>query len=302
MTDVNWDDLKLFHIVATEGGLAGAASLTGISAPTLGRKMLFLERTMGRTLFIRSQQGYKLAPDGVILFERVQHMRRTAAEISQWHGDAFSLPIVSISSNIWLMGFIAENTSAIRGPDDAFRLCCKHFGPEDDLTYRRGMIGVFDASPQHGNFAVRKSVTVNYCAYRSEGLTTTASAPWISIGTEVAASDAEKWVFCNREQMIHTWTNAPALLPRLIQSGAGKGVLPAYIGDTLPGVVRDGEIIEELAHNLWITVNDDDRHTAEMRVAIDRLAALLKRNERLFEGMQAEPVDRQSPVILFPRS
>jgi len=68
MTDVNWDDLKLFHIVATEGGLAGAASLTGISAPTIGRKMLFLERTMGRTLFIRSQQGYKLAPDGVILF------------------------------------------------------------------------------------------------------------------------------------------------------------------------------------------------------------------------------------------
>ena len=46
MTDVNWDDLKLFHIVATEGGLAGAASLTGISAPTIGRKMLFLERTM----------------------------------------------------------------------------------------------------------------------------------------------------------------------------------------------------------------------------------------------------------------
>ncbi|WP_234901895.1 helix-turn-helix domain-containing protein [Agrobacterium rubi] len=71
MKDVNWDDLKLFHIVASEGGLAGAAGLTGISAPTIGRRMLFLERTMGRTLFIRSQQGYRLAPDGLTLFERV---------------------------------------------------------------------------------------------------------------------------------------------------------------------------------------------------------------------------------------
>lgn len=71
MKDVNWDDLKLFHIVASQGGLAGAASLTGISAPTIGRRMLLLERSMGRTLFIRSPQGYRLAPDGVTLLERV---------------------------------------------------------------------------------------------------------------------------------------------------------------------------------------------------------------------------------------
>lgn len=302
MTNVNWDDLKLFHIVASEGGLAGAASLTGISAPTIGRKMLLLERTMGRTLFMRSQQGYKLAPDGVALFDHVQAMQRTAADISRWHGDAFSLPIVSISSTIWLMSFIAGKTSAIRGPDDAFRLCCKHFGRDDDLTYRRGMIGILDAPPAHGNFAVRKSVTVNYGVYRAQALIHEHSTPWISIGTEVAVSAAEKWVFRNREQMIHTWTNAPELLPRLIQSGAGKGVLPAYIGDELPGVVRDGDIIEELSHPLWITVNDDDRHAPEMRLAIDRLAALLKSHERLFEGDRAPPHNGEKAVILFPRS
>lgn len=252
MKDVNWDDLKLFHIVASEGGLSAAAGQTGISAPTIGRRMLLLERTMGRTLFIRSQQGYRLAPDGITLLERVQSMRRTASEISQWHGDAFSLPIVSIGGNIWMMGFIAANAHILRGPQDAFRLCCKLLGAEEDLTYRRGMVAISDKPPGNGNFAALKSVKVTYRAYRAENLKGVENLPWVSVGTEVASSDAEKWVFRNQEQMIRTWTNAPELLPKLIASGADKGILPSYIGDELNGVVRDGEALEELAHPLWL--------------------------------------------------
>ncbi len=46
----NWDDLRLFLHVAEQGGLAGAAEKTGVSAPTLGRRMLALERASGRAL------------------------------------------------------------------------------------------------------------------------------------------------------------------------------------------------------------------------------------------------------------
>lgn len=303
MKDVNWDDLKLFHIVASQGGLAGAASLTGISAPTIGRRMLLLERSMGRTLFIRSPQGYRLAPDGITLFERVQSMQKMALDISQWHGDAFSLPIVSVASNIWLMSFVADNAAALRGPQDAFRLCCKRISDDEDLTFRRGMVAIFDTAPKNGNFAVRKSVTMTYHAYRSANLSTRDDMPWISIGTEVAVSDAEKWAFRNHEAMIHTWTNAPELLPKLIASGAGLGILPSFLGDAMPGLVRDGETIEELSHPLWLTVNDDDRHAPEMRLLIDRLAELLKRNEALFGGMSEVREDRsESLVIPFHRS
>lgn len=302
MNDVNWDDLKLFHIVASEGGLAAAAGQTGISAPTIGRRMLFLERTMGRTLFIRSQQGYRLAPDGITLLERVNSMRRTASEISHWHGDAFSLPIVSIGSNIWIMGFIANNAHSLRGPEDAFRLCCKLLGTDEDLTYRRGMVGLFDKPPANGNFAALKSVDVTYHAYRAENRLGEENLPWVSIGTEVATSDAEKWVFRHHEHMIRTWTNAPELLPKLIASGAGRGILPSFIGDELKGVVRDSAVLEELSHPLWLVFNDDDRHSPEMRLLIDRLAALLKHNETLFKS-RSESNDRsEASIIAFPRS
>ncbi|MEW9615124.1 LysR family transcriptional regulator [Shinella sp. S4-D37] len=287
MSEVDWSDLQLFFHVAAEGGLAGAAAITGVSAPTIGRRMLALERAMGRNLFIRSQQGYRLAPDGMVLFEHVQTIRRTTADITRWHGDAFALPIVSITGDIWLMGFVAENSRALRGPTDSFRLCCKHFPAGEDLTYRHGMIGLFHGAPKTGNVAVRRSVTVAYAVYRAADLAFEADLPWVSIGTEVAVSDAEKWVFRNHEPQIHTWTNAPAVLARLIASGAGRGVLPAFVGDAMPTLVREGEPIEALAHPLWLAVNDDDRHRPEMRLALDRLASLFKHHEDRFAGRLA---------------
>lgn len=302
VNDVNWDDLKLFHIVASEGGLSGAAGQTGISAPTIGRRMLFLERTMGRTLFIRSPQGYRLAPDGVTLFERVQSMRRTASEISEWHGDAFSLPIVSIGGAVWMMGFIAANAHILRGAQDAFRLCCKTLDPNEDLTYRRGMVAICERPPRNGNFAILKSIDVSYGVYRAENLHEGENAPWISVGTEVAVSNAETWVFRRQERMIHTWTNAPELVPKLVSSGAGKSVLPCHIGDLLPGVVRDGEPIGELTHPIWLVFNDDDRHSVEMRTVIERLAALLKRNETVFQGSTEGDNEAEASIIAFPRS
>jgi DNA-binding transcriptional LysR family regulator len=300
MAEADWSDLKLFYHVASEGGLAGASAVTGISAPTIGRRMLALERTMGRTLFIRSQQGYRLAPDGLVLFEHVETIRRTTADITRWHGDAFALPIVSICADVWLLGFLADNVADVRGPADPFRLCCKRLVPGEDLTHRHGMIALLGAAPQAGNFAVRKSVTVAYAVYRSALRVMERDLPWISIGTEAAATDAEKWVFRNHEQQIHTWTNAPDVLARLIASGAGRGVLPTFVGDAMPSLHREGEPIPDLSHPLFLAVNDDDRHRPEMRLAMDRLSALFRHNEGRFAGRL--PAAAPTPVRSAARS
>ena len=184
-------------------------------------------------------------------------------------------------------------------PDDGLRLCCKQLMPSEDLTYRHGMIALFDAAPKTGNVAVRRSVEIAYCVYRSADRALEQDLPWISIGTEVAASDAEKWVFRNHERQIHTWTNAPDVLARLIASGAGRGVLPVFVGDAMPALVREGSVIEDLTHPLWLAVNDDDRHRPEMRLAIDRLSALFKRHEDRFAG---RPVEARSDLRPAARS
>ena len=167
MKDENWDDLRLFLHVAREGGLAGAAEKTGISPPTIGRRMLALERATGRALFIRAKTGYELAPDGHVLFDRVQGMQAAARSISDWREQVLSLPIVRIISDSALSRFIGEQLPALWTPDDPFRMCFKTKDNGIDLTYREADIAVCIQKPQAGNVAARKSVAVAYAPYRA---------------------------------------------------------------------------------------------------------------------------------------
>jgi DNA-binding transcriptional LysR family regulator len=83
MNDIDWNDLRLFCHVVREGTLSGAAERTGISAPTLGRAMRALEVGMGRALFERHRTGYRLLPDGQVLYERVRGMEAAARAIDE---------------------------------------------------------------------------------------------------------------------------------------------------------------------------------------------------------------------------
>ncbi len=150
--EASWDDLKLFLIVAEGGGLSAASARTGISAPTIGRRMLSLERTMNRILFERSRRGYVLAADGICLLERVREMSKISGEITDWHSGAFADPFVGIAGDSWLAMFLAQNNKALsHGPGD-IRFCC--FDAQDGLNMinRDSDIAIISNPPQTGNF------------------------------------------------------------------------------------------------------------------------------------------------------
>jgi len=284
MADANWDDLQLFLQVAEQGGLSAAAASTGLSAATIGRRMLALERALGRSLFIRSQQGYRLAHDGEVLLERVRVMRQAADGIDEWRGEAFALPIVSIATEPWLAPFVAGNLGSIRSASDAFRLCVKTAEADLDMTFRAADVAVLGIEPVSGNLAKRRSVMLRYAAYRSRAKSDAPDLPWISVGTESARSAWERFVFETHESRIMTWTSEARLVEALVQAGAGRGVLPVFAGDANPALEREGEIIATLDHPLWIVANDDDRRRPEVRLVIDRVAELLARHAARFHG------------------
>lgn len=284
MTDSAWDDLKLFLHVASEGGLSGASLRTGLSAPTIGRRMFALERGLGRALFVRSQQGYRLAHDGEILLEHVRTMQKAAENIADWHRGAFTQPIVSIASDPWIAGFVADHVGEVRTRDDGYRICCKAARAGLDLTFREADVALVRERPETGNLAVLRSVGLRYAAYRAANLFEGNDVRWISMSTDISFAASEKWVFQNHESQIYTWTPGHELLQRLVRQGAGRGVMPVFVGDADPALVREGDIIAELDHDLWIVANADDRHRPEVRSVIDRLANILKRNEKRFSG------------------
>ena len=165
----NWEDLRLFLHVAEQGGLAGAAEKTGISAPTIGRRMLALERATGRALFVRARTGYELAPDGQILLDRVRAMQEAAQDIVDWQETVHSMPIVRLISDNTMSCFTATSLRHLWTPHDTFRVCFKTTEAAIDLTHRDVDIGLAAERPQLGNVAVRRSVAVAYAPYCAQG-------------------------------------------------------------------------------------------------------------------------------------
>lgn len=279
MDETSWDELQLFLQVAMAGGLSAAAVRTGLSAPTIGRRMLALEKSLGRSLFERSQQGYGLARDGKILLDHVRGMQAAAAGIAGWR---FELPIVTLAGDSWVAGFMAEHSAELRGPSDRFRLCCR--GTIEDPAFRGVDVSLLPKAPAGGNVAALRSVGMRYAVYAARQADPETRRRWVSMATDAARLPAERWVFENHEADIHTWTTNVDLLHRLVRNGAGRSVLPVFVGDADRDLERIGAPLAALDHTLHIVSHDDERHRPEVRLVIERLTALLKSKAALFSG------------------
>ncbi|GGA40535.1 LysR family transcriptional regulator [Pelagibacterium lentulum] len=275
MKNENWEDIRLFLIVARRGGLTGAAQETGMSPPTIGRRMLALERSMGRSLLVRGPTGYSLAVDGQILYERAKSMEAAAHSIIEWQQDILKLPIVSIGADTWTLRLIMENLSTIWTPSDSFRICLKVFDAGIDFTYRDAHIGIVADRPVKGNAATRPAGRRSYAPYRSLLAAPETEGNWVSLGTDTAPASWMRWTFSQAHLPIIAWTNSQTGLLDLIRAGAGTGVLPCMVGDKDPLMTRAGPVIKELEHASWLVMHDDDRHRQEVRLTIDRLGAFL---------------------------
>ncbi len=120
MKNSNWDSYQLFLQVARTGGLTGASTATALSPATIGRRMLDLEQELGRTLFHRSQTGYRLTADGQTLSIICRRWRRPPARSKHGGNRPKVAATVRIAAGTWISWLLTENFSAIRMPGDTF--------------------------------------------------------------------------------------------------------------------------------------------------------------------------------------
>ncbi len=284
MNDVAWDDLRLFYHVARQGRLAGAAEMTGVSSPTIGRRMLQLERATGRTLFVRRQTGYELAHDGKVLLERVKAMHGLAQAIEKWRDDVMALPIVTISAGTWMSRFIALNLSHLWSPEDAFCLSFKTAEARVDIGHREADIGFRNDRPTSGNVAARSLAQVRFAPYCVRGFDQESNPNWVALGTDVAITPSARWTVAQPNLWVTAWANTPSMLLDLVKGGAGRALLPCFIGDNDRQLVRAGPPVAELDHKSWMIMHDDERRRPEVRTVIDRLVAVFDDQAALFRG------------------
>jgi len=284
MNDLDWNDLRLFCHVVRAGSLAGAAKSTGISAPTLGRAMRALEDQLGRALFARHRTGYRLLLDGQALYDRVRGMEASARAIEDWREGPQALPIVTIAMGAWMSVYLGGRLNAVWTPEDRFRLCFKTAEAPVDLERREADIALARDRPETGNVVAIRLGPCAYAPFAARAFDATRNSAWVALGREVAQTPAERWTDTDPARWITVWANARGILYDLTVGGAGRAVLPCYLGDSDPYLMRAGPVIPEIAEILWLIAHADERHRPEMRAMIDRLRAFFREREELLSG------------------
>ncbi len=264
--DVRWDDLAAFLAVARAGGLAAATRDIAYSAPTLGRRMRELERAMGRDLFQRRSHGYDLTDAGLELMRELEGVadRILRATALPRHG---SLPLIKISAGTWTSLVLVRSWQDITGNPADVRLRFVSSEAVLSINRREASIAIRNSRPTEQGLAGRKLARNEFAIYSAPN----APETWVIHNVDTPSS---RWAKARAEPDLCHEVSQPWLALDLAREGAGRIVLPTFIGDHEARLERLGEVIPELSHEAWLVTHDDDRHFPEVRRVINRITRL----------------------------
>jgi DNA-binding transcriptional LysR family regulator len=290
---LDWNDLRLVLAVARTGSFAGAAAQLGVSTPTVFRHAKGMEVRLGTLVFRRDNTGVSLTPAG----------REAAALAGRIEEDITALEARVGNEDSEVAGSVRLATvdTLISGPlmPVIARFRQKH--PEVRLDLRSG-IGMADLRQREVDAALRaggeppeslvgrklcKIAVAVYCATTTVGASPDAldGRPWVAPDEELGHLASVRWLKDRGywSQAI-LFGNSLHTLALAVANGLGFGVLPCYLADGDPRLVRVGAPIDELSSDLWFLTHSELRRTARMRALSDFLAQEFQALRPLFRG------------------
>jgi DNA-binding transcriptional LysR family regulator len=291
---LNWDDLRITLAIAEHGTLSGAAVHLRISHPTLSRRLQLIERRLGTRLFERTPSSLRLTAAGEDMRQMALRLRDDIAALERRIGGRDTGPEGAI--RLTAPDAVAEYLL----PGVLAALCKEHPGLAVDLLVSNQVVSlaqraadialrVTDAPTE--SLRGRRVGTVAMAVYaaRDLGVAQTSASyagiPWVGFDAALACSGPGAWVARNvADGDIRFRANTLLAAAQAVRSGIGCGVLPCFVGGSVPDLVRIGEPLPALSLPLWLLVHPEMARLPRIRRASDALAAKLGQAAPLLAG------------------
>lgn len=293
MQPIPWNDLQDFLVVARTRQLARAAAQLGVDATTVGRRLRRLEARLGRTLFEQTRDGQVLTEAGEALLAQVEDMQRAADRIAEPEavgGGLSGLLRVSVSEGFgsWL---VAAHLGDFAQRHPALTIDLVANSGFLQPSRREADVAVMLARPGRGPVIASKlgDYTLHVYAARDrvarlgspDRTTLRRVHPLIGYIPDLLYSSELNYLHeidpALSADIRSSSINAQA---RLIASGAGVGVLPGFIGESLSDVIRVMPDVT-ITRAFWLVTHRDTRQLRRVVAFRTWLTELLAENHRL---------------------
>lgn len=278
-SSVDWDQLRAFLAVARFGGLSAASKHEPLSAPTLGRHVLSLERSLGQRLFRRHRDGYTLTAAGQRYFSRAIEVETAVQSFVRDGNDPTARQPVRISAGHWMAAFLANHLNALLKPGDNYRLELSTADTMTPIQHREADIGIRNRRPSNPSLACRKVSKVAFAAYSARN---SDCMTWVRAIDPVTPS--ARWVDAHVGVDVTVLVSDPRNALAIVAGGQAQAVLPCFVGDLDQRLTRSGPVIDELTHDQWLVSHQEGRHDPIVRAVLDRVGNLIREHRPLFAG------------------
>lgn len=294
-----WDDFRLVKALADAGSMASAAAALGINHSTVFRRLGQIEEALGAPLFERRRSGYVLTAAGEEMVGLAQRLdadivafaRKMAAQEIKPAGE-----LRITTSDSLLLYLLTPMFAKFQQACPDVRLDIVLANQALNLSRRDADVAIRATDSPPETLVGRRAARIAWALYgrRREfdddgtlGQDRLAGLKWVSLGDHLAGLkvvQAERRLLAP-EQVVYK-LNGVLGLAEAIEAGIGIGHLPCFVGDLRPDLIRLGPPQPDFAADLWLLTHPDLRQSARVRVFLDFMAAEIRTQRDLIEGVE----------------
>jgi DNA-binding transcriptional LysR family regulator len=292
---IDWNDLQIFLAVFRSGSLRGAARSLRLNHATVNRRLRALEAAFGSKLFDRTRHGFFATQAGEDLLQSAERVEdelfKAQRDIAGRDANLSGQVKVSLPFAI-MRGFLATDLRAFSRLYPGIDLDLDLTDMFSDLTRLEADVSIRMAHEVTDDVVGRRLIQYAKTIY---------AAPDVAkslLATPGDLDDRQVWIGWHGGDGDVSWVrdtpypdlsvrhNLPnhALQMEMARAGMGLTMLPCFLGDSEPGLVRVPGAVPTPDRSIWLLLRSDMRRLARVRAFVDFIAAAILDHRGLLEG------------------
>ncbi|MDE3080062.1 MAG: LysR family transcriptional regulator [Paracoccaceae bacterium] len=274
---MDWDKLRIFHAVADAGSLTHAGDALHLSQSAVSRQIRALEESLNTTLFHRHARGLILTEQGELLFEAtsamVKRLDAASARIRDTEDEVFGELRVTTTTGFGTL-WLAPRLSALyaKYPDLKIDLMLEE--RVLDLPMREADVAIRMKEPSQADLIRKRLINIRMRLYASSEYLAQRGTPdrledlshhrlicQAPATPQVAAGLALVQTLMAYDIPSTLTVNNYFGVLQAVLSNLGIGILPDYLTDDFPNLVRVLPDVESTDVPVFLAYPEELRHS-----------------------------------------
>jgi DNA-binding transcriptional LysR family regulator len=288
---LDWEDVRYFVALAQHGSLSATARKLGVNHATVARRVAGLEGAMGRSLFDRRADGYSLSLAGKAVLDEALSMEKAALAVSSRldGGTELSGSVRLTTLRAIADHFLIDRLGDLHKRHPALDLEIIVDARVISLARREADLALRLGRPKDSDLIARRVARIDFAFYASpacqRGLAAGATPILIGYDEDSDFVPEADWMnrrFGNRRFAFRANTHTSQAAGA--RAGFGVALLPRFLAAPDPGLVEVafGELPP--ARDIWLLMRPNLAKVSRVRIVVDYLADLFRREQAFFEG------------------